>query len=714
MKKMIKWKKRELSFHMQDKKAAHFKETISIKVKLILSHFLILLLPVIIIILLLFLNAKAAILEEVEKSNLSIADQVTTLVNLKLSSIESSTTLLASDNTILQIVGKSVEDYDTEYDMVRDRQDNLFSRLNALRLSFSELNQVILVKPNEVIDPSKYKDFSSPEFREAFDASEENKLLREGKTKEVWSYQLFDRQSIYFMRSFRNTYASGETDIMVYDINPKYLMDIIKNTQATEGVRISLVDREGRAVVSSDEALTMGDTIGIADEFMSAVVKSSEADQEAKANISGSFITKKNVPSETMVIYKETDAGWWYVIEIPTHTIYGNINRIGVLANLLGVICLIVAIGVGTLLAITITKPIDYICLKMRRMEQGDLTVRSLIQGKHEIGQLSHSFNMMVENMSKLIHDTSSLSQEVVTNADELKIIATQSAQSSKEIVGAVEALSKGASEQAIDAERANVIIGELVKQLTMTEQSFGEVVEVTTRTKMASAQATRIIQELSATTSQSISLSDKIKKDMEGLSKQFIEILGIIDIMNSISSQTNLLALNAAIEAARAGDAGRGFAVVADEVRKLADQSSMAANNISNIVNSIYSATKMTEGMIEDGAQIYQKQETAVINTEKTFGAIVFDMDNIIIVINEVYKTLSGLSELQNDATDSVASIAAIAEETAASTQELLASGEEQTAVSEQLSSMAEKLSRVIVSLQDNIKQFKSSEIQL
>ena len=112
--------------------------------------------------------------------------------------------------------------------------------------------------------------------------------------------------------------------------------------------------------------------------------------------------------------------------------------------------------------------------------------------------------------MSNLINETTSLSNEVVSNANELKKIATLSAFSSKEIESAVEALSKGAAEQAVDAEQAVTTISELVKQLGLTENSIGEVVSATTRTKEASAEATKIIQELSLSTTQSITLSEQ------------------------------------------------------------------------------------------------------------------------------------------------------------------------------------------------------------
>ena len=70
-------------------------------------------------------------------------------------------------------------------------------------------------------------------------------------------------------------------------------------------------------------------------------------------------------------------------------------------------------------------------------------------------------------------------------------------------------------------------------------------------------------------------------------------EINKISDEIQYISDQTNLLALNAAIEAARAGEHGRGFSVVAEEVRKLSDRTSLASNNIIQIVCKVNTSVK-------------------------------------------------------------------------------------------------------------------------
>ncbi|MDF2523157.1 MAG: uncharacterized protein K0R31_798, partial [Clostridiales bacterium] len=358
-------------------------------------------------------------------------------------------------------------------------------------------------------------------------------------------------------------------------------------------------------------------------------------------------------------------------------------------------------------MAISISAPIEYIQKKIRLVEQGNLTIQSKYTGNHEIGQLSQSFNHMTINMRNLLQKVGTVVERVTTNSNELNQIAKNTASESKEVMQTVDSIGKGTIEQAKDAERAAAIIKELVTQMNATEEHFSYVVKATNKTRESSQEAKGTIEVLNLTTSEAVKLTQNIKSDIKKLVSRFRDISGIISMVDEISKQTNLLALNAAIEAARAGESGRGFAVVADEVRKLADQSGDAAKKISNIIDSINKETEQTERMIEEGSTIYTKQENAVNNTDTIFKEIVMNMDTIISEVNLVYKLMKGLDDVQNRATDSITSIAAIAEESAAAIEEVLASGEEQMASTDLLVNMSLDLGDVIAMLGKQMEQF-------
>jgi len=74
------------------------------------------------------------------------------------------------------------------------------------------------------------------------------------------------------------------------------------------------------------------------------------------------------------------------------------------------------------------------------------------------------------------------------------------------------------------------------------------------------------------------------VDESMAELQKTAASIRELSATIADIANQTNLLSLNASIEAARAGEQGRGFAVVAQEVKKLAEESRLAAEEVSNL----------------------------------------------------------------------------------------------------------------------------------
>ncbi len=164
------------------------------------------------------------------------------------------------------------------------------------------------------------------------------------------------------------------------------------------------------------------------------------------------------------------------------------------------------------------------------------------------------------------------------------------------------------------------------------------------------------------------------------------------------------MLALNAAIEAARAGEQGKGFAVVAEEVRKLAEQSQMAAAEITEIVRVIQTDTAVAVGAMQQGTDDAALGTEVITATGEHFHQIADLVEELDLQIHEISAASGKISSSSNEVANSVDSVKKIADETAVDTQTISAAAQEQTATMQEiasastsLSQMAEKLSSVV-----------------
>jgi len=680
-------------------------EKMSIKAKLIISHITISIIPVIIITLFVYLQSKNAILNEVEQANKALADQAVNTLNLKMDDIEQTSLFITAEQKIITLISKNLDDYENLYEFSKDRKNNLFETLNSLRFSNSDISSIVLVQEDEVIDPDQKALYKSDEFIDKFFKSQEYMEINANTQVPVWAFDLYNTNDIFYMRAIKNISSSETVAILLMQIKQELLLDEISKSSMTNGSRVSIVDVKGNVIVSSVSSLD-GKLLPYHSELLNNK-KEKASTMKDNQEVVGSFITNKNVDEEAMIIYADCSNGWQYIIELPTSEIFSGINKIKLFAIVITSFFILFAILIGIKIAITITKPIDYIRKKIKQLEKGDLTVQSDYIGVYEIGQLSESFNKMTINMKELIIETRNLITHVSKDTKTFNDISKKSALSSKEVMEAISSISLGAIEQTKDSEVAAKVIDDLITKLAKTSQNFNEVIYATTRSKNATVEAQKIITQLNSSTKDILAVSVYIQKDMKQLVIQFHDIQKIIGMIQDISAQTDLLALNAAIEAARAGEAGRGFAVVADEVRKLSEKSKEAAQSIASIVKGVSQATEKTEKMISNSNTSYKEQSDAVNNTERIFNEISRDMDSIVTEVNNVNYQFSTIDEAQLDASNSISSITSISEETAAAVQEVLASSEEQTEAALQLAQMAGELEATLMIMENKIHRF-------
>ncbi|MBV9801742.1 MAG: MCP four helix bundle domain-containing protein [Solirubrobacterales bacterium] len=340
-----------------------------------------------------------------------------------------------------------------------------------------------------------------------------------------------------------------------------------------------------------------------------------------------------------------------------------------------------------------------------------------------ELGQVAQAVNAMRDsfvvtieaynqtrvNLNDLVGKVSGSAGAVSAASEQMAATSEETGRATNEIAHAVSDVAQGAERQVQmvertrrSAEEVSRAVSEAAENAQHTAEVASEAREVARQGVSAAEQATdamRSVRESSA------EVSDAIR----ALAEKSEQIGQIVQAITGIAEQTNLLALNAAIEAARAGEQGRGFAVVAEEVRKLAEESQHAAHEISGLIASIQSETGRAVEVVENGAQRTQDGAAVVEQTRAAFlriGSAVEDMGDRIEQIAAVSQQIAASALLMQEG---VGEIAAVAEQSSASTEEVSASTEETSASAQEISASAQELAGNAEALNQLVARFKT-----
>jgi len=233
---------------------------------------------------------------------------------------------------------------------------------------------------------------------------------------------------------------------------------------------------------------------------------------------------------------------------------------------LTGVLVMLIVV-MATLFARSLARPLRQSVESIQQLVANrDLTERLSTTRRDEIGELSASFNSLIENVHNVIAEISSGFEEIDRGAtqtqgasQQLASASTQQAASLEAIRQVIEGVSGMSQQNALNADQAKVLSEQYAQS---TENSMREM--------------------------------EGMGRAMHDIERSSESISTIIKVIDDIAFQTNLLALNAAVEAARAGEAGKGFAVVAEEVRALAQRSAESAKETGRIVSESHSQVRV------------------------------------------------------------------------------------------------------------------------
>jgi methyl-accepting chemotaxis protein PixJ len=308
---------------------------------------------------------------------------------------------------------------------------------------------------------------------------------------------------------------------------------------------------------------------------------------------------------------------------------------------------------------------------QLEAVQQGDLTIRALVT-EDEIGHIAKSYNKTLENLGKIVSEVQNASQIVTSNTSlnettisHLSTGALQQQSETTMVLNRLTTLAASIKATLANARQADVSVKQAAEKLQVGDETID-----------------RTAKQMTALGQSSLETSEQVKR----LGKASQKITKTIGLIRKIALQTNVLAVNASIEAARAGEEGLGFTVVAEEVQALAAQSAQAATDIEKLINEIQLETnKVVRAMETSSKEILAGSQSVreVRGAIEQMAIASLEIDDLLATVN---KVVSEQSQANQNITETIKGIAAIAEQNTLSVDDLSGSFKELLTVAQKL----------------------------
>lgn len=382
------------------------------------------------------------------------------------------------------------------------------------------------------------------------------------------------------------------------------------------------------------------------------------------------------------------------------------------------VFMIIITLMACALLAVVITfivKAITKVIGHLDEVADGEMDFKiseKLLQRSDEIGNIARSVHTLIGGLASIVVNIHHSTGELAEFKDDFQKKFETINNSISNVNVAVDEIANGATSQADETQKVSSQINDMGDAITKTSQNVDSLTQSTEQMKEHNEQLDTTIQELMA-------ISDRNKESLAAVYNQTNEtnqsvmhIGNAVDMITDIAGQTNLLSLNASIEAARAGEYGKGFAVVADQIRQLADQSANTAKEIGEIVAELIENSNTsveTMGVVrQEMTGQYEKLNT----TKDIFEHLNEEVNNVVTAIESISTEVESLDRLKGEVLGSAESLAAIAQENAASTEETSASMVELGEIVNDCNTKTKQLVDIADSMEENVHKFHVASI--
>ncbi|TCZ77754.1 methyl-accepting chemotaxis protein [Paenibacillus albiflavus] len=526
----------------------------------------------------------------------------------------------------------------------------------------------------------------------------------EGEGSLVWlkpqhtSYSSTRKEPVFGLaRLLRSSDNNGKNYVLIMEIRNDVLDSVLNKIKLSDTSRVVIVDDDNKLVQTS-ETDRMGELFDL---------QLSQSLFEAAREQGETTVIDREDGKQFVAYKKMRSSGWIVTAAAPLSELVKETNNILWLTVIMITIAIVVTSAAGYFVARMIGRPLTNLRNLMKKGESGDLTVRTDFRGKDEIAQLGTSFNRMMEQITRLVQQTSSTTNEVLLTAGKLLQSSKQTASSAQEIASANEHVAERAISLAMEAEKGFDLTNQIGIKMSHVQESNVQMTDVVTTIRNVSESGSVSMNELAAHTNLTETMTRSMIDRVHSLKQSTLSIQKVLDLLKSIAKQTNILSLNAAIEANRANSAGKQFLVVAHEIRTLAEQSKRSIEQVEAITDLIQLEIDETVAVMSEAYPVFNKQIESAKEAEVVFEQVQLYMGAMAESLQGVTESIYSLDTSQSELSGVIGHVSALSQESSAASEQVSSQSIEQLSISEGLLTLSNKLEQLSNSLKESLKNF-------
>lgn len=366
----------------------------SIKWKLVISFLLMSIIPLAAVGIISYINSYKAIEEKISIYTQQISIQTAGKLDYMLKNVGDISLQIVSSGEIQTLLAEVENADESGKRRIKEKLEQKLGNIVSARNDIIGVNILmrssdnIFVSGETLVNPLEYKESIFYELA----GKSSQKLIWTGAHKNENAMATYTYVAT-LTRNIKSLESGRDVATLVIGVKEFAIADTYSYIDLGPTGFVFVINEQGKVVSHLHKNLI---TKPAAYSFIPRILEQPEhGERTFSANLDGQKI---------LVSYTVSDVTGWYMISVvPYEYLMNRIREVGGLTFGISLLILLIAILVSLLISFSISRPVEKLVKAMKKVEDGDLSVKVNFKYKNEIEKLGESFNKMINNINSLI-----------------------------------------------------------------------------------------------------------------------------------------------------------------------------------------------------------------------------------------------------------------------------------------------------------------------